>query len=119
VLPHGEDPWDYGETLFAGSDMKERREILGRLSPVYLVIEGGPGTRHEVQVATARNAAIIPVGRSGGYAAEWYARMARPAYIDEATWAILDCRQSTPDDTAKAVLAAVTAFFEQNERTRF
>src|SRR5579872_4370461 len=26
VLPHGEEAWDYGQTRFAGSDMRERRE---------------------------------------------------------------------------------------------
>src|SRR5262245_4608206 len=38
VLPHGEDAWDYGETIFAGDDMSQRREILGRLSGLYLAI---------------------------------------------------------------------------------
>lgn len=41
-------------TLFAGSDMAERREILARLSPLYLAVEGGPGTVHEGRVAIAR-----------------------------------------------------------------
>src|SRR4051794_297086 len=41
VLPEGEEAWDYGETVFAGSDMTERREVLGRLSGVFLMMEGG------------------------------------------------------------------------------
>ena len=44
VLPAGCGPWDYGVTLFEGRNMEERREILGRMAPIYLVIEGGPGT---------------------------------------------------------------------------
>ena len=42
VLPEGEPSWDYGETLIAGADMTERREILGRLSGVFVMVEGGP-----------------------------------------------------------------------------
>jgi len=48
VLPRGCAAWNYGVTLFAGSDMAERREILERLSRLYLAIEGGPGTVHEL-----------------------------------------------------------------------
>src|SRR5262249_55982329 len=66
VLPEGEEVWDYGQTLFAGQDMTERREVLARLSDLYLAIEGGPGTVHEAAVACARNAVVVPVGRSGG-----------------------------------------------------
>jgi predicted Rossmann-fold nucleotide-binding protein len=53
VLPRGEETWDYGETLFAGDDMPQRREILGRLSRLNLAVEGGPGTAHEADVAGA------------------------------------------------------------------
>src|SRR3954469_12392406 len=66
MLPEGEPAWDYGETLFAGSDMTERREILGRLSKLFVMVEGGPRAGHEANVATAHGAVIIPVGRSGG-----------------------------------------------------
>jgi hypothetical protein len=89
VLPHGERAWDYGVTLFAGSDMAERREILARLAGVYLAIEGGPGTVHEAAVASARGAAVIPVGRSGGHAAVQYGQGLRPAAVDRRTWAVV------------------------------
>src|SRR5262245_54088986 len=49
VLPQGGPSWDYGVTLFAGSDMTERREILGRLSQLFVLIEGGPRAGHEVE----------------------------------------------------------------------
>jgi hypothetical protein len=107
VLPNNEEAWDYGETYFAGSDMTERREILGRLSRLFLIVEGGPRTLHEVEVAFSRNAAIIPVGRSGGQAAELYARLPRPAAIDESTWSVLGAKGSTPEETALAVVRAV------------
>jgi hypothetical protein len=109
VLPEGEAPWDYGETLFAGSDMTERREVLGRLARLYLLVEGGPRAGHEVDVASALGAVILPVGRSGGYAATLYDRLSRPAVIDAATWAVLGSSASTPEETARAVLQAVRA----------
>lgn len=107
VLPEGEPAWDYGETLFAGADMTERREILGRLSPLYLAVEGGPGTKHEATVASARNAVVIPVGRSGGHAAELYSRLIPPSTIDSQTWTALGSDHATPEETAMAVLLAV------------
>jgi hypothetical protein len=107
VLPEGEQAWDYGETLFAGSDMTERREILARLSGLFVLVEGGPRAGHEVDVASARGAVIIPVGRSGGYAATRYGQIGCPPTIDPGTWAVLGSSGSTPEDTARAVLRAV------------
>ena len=65
------------ETLFAGADMTERREVLGRLSGLFLMVEGGPRAGHEAEVASSQGAVVIPVGRSGGYAATLYARVSR------------------------------------------
>jgi hypothetical protein len=107
VLPEGEETWDYGETFFAGSDMVERREILGRLAEVYLAIEGGPGTVHEAVVAAARKALVIPVGRSGGHAAVLYSQMTRPPAIDDKAWTALGASGSTPEETAAAAFCAV------------
>jgi hypothetical protein len=107
VLPEGEEAWDYGETLFAGSDMTERREILGRLSGLYLMLEGGPRAGHEAAVASATGAVVIPVGRSGGYAATLYSQVSRPLVIDAGTWALLGRNESSPEETAEAVLRAV------------
>jgi hypothetical protein len=107
VLPEGEEAWDYGETLFAGSDMTERREVLGRLSRVFLMVEGGPRAGHEADVASAHGAVVIPVGRSGGYAAALYGRTCRPPAIDAGMWATLGSSESTPEETARAILHAV------------
>jgi hypothetical protein len=109
VLPEGEEAWDYGETLFAGSDMTERREILGRLSGLFVLVEGGPRAGHEVDVALARGAALIPVGWSGGYAATLYGRISCPPAIDASTWAVLGSSEATPEETARAVFRAVRA----------
>src|SRR5262249_44356903 len=97
----------YGETLFAGADMTERREVLARLSDLYLAVEGGPGTVHEAAVATARNAVVLPVGRSGGHAAELYSQMTRPSAVEESMWTVLGAAESKTEETARAVLRAV------------
>ena len=112
VLPEGEEAWDYGVTVFAGLGMTERREVLGRLSGVFLVVEGGPGAGHEADIAAAHGAVVIPVGRSGGYAAALYARMRRPPAIDAGTWAVLGSSASTPEETAREVLHAVQVCVE-------
>ena len=67
LLPRGSLACRTGVTLFAGDDLHQRREILGRIGDVYIAIEGGPGTVHEAEVAQARGASLIPVGRTGGY----------------------------------------------------
>jgi hypothetical protein len=112
VLPDGEPAWDYGETLFAGSDMTERREILGRLASVYLMVEGGPRAGHEADVALAHRALVIPVGRSGGTAAALYARTSRPKQISVGNWETLGSSAASPEETARAAVAAVIASLE-------
>jgi hypothetical protein len=109
VLPKGEPAWDYGETLFAGSDMTERREILGRLSALFVMVEGGPRAGHEADVAAGHGALVIPVGRSGGYAATLYGRMSRPPAVDAGSWAVLGATEATPEETAQAAVRAVQA----------
>jgi hypothetical protein len=109
VLPEGEPGWDYGETLFAGADMTERREVLGRLPALFVMVEGGPRAGYEAEVASAHGAVVIPVGRSGGYAATLYGRVSRPPAIDAGTWAILGASDATAEETANAVFRAVRA----------
>jgi hypothetical protein len=109
VLPHGYWRWDYGEILFAGSGMEERREVLARLAACYVVIEGGPGTAHESSVALARSACVIPVGRSGGYAGELYNQLSRPPIATNSAWGNLARADASSDQGAEAVAAIVSA----------
>jgi hypothetical protein len=87
--------------------LSERREILGRLCRLFVMVEGGPRAGHEADVAAAHGAVVIPVGRSGGYAAALYDRSSRPPAIDAATWAVFGASKSTPEETAGAVVRAV------------
>lgn len=115
VLPQGCTPWDYGVTLLAGADMAERREVLGRLARVYVAIEGGPGTAHEARVAQARSAYVIPVGRSGGHAAELYAGLPAPGHAVAAWWRSLGDTTKPLNETAVAVAGLVAAFMSEGE----
>lgn len=113
VLPEGEPEWDYGVTLFAGADMAERREVLARLADLYLAIEGGPGTVHEVAVARIRNASELPLGRSGGHASGLYNEMTCPTWLDGAMWDQLGQRDATPEDVAGTLARAVRVFLNR------
>lgn len=106
ILPRGDDPLDYGETVFAGQDMAERREILGRVGDVYVVVEGGPGTRHEAGVALTRSAAVIPIARLGGYGSDLYGVMPRPDGISVEDWGLL----AQEDTSTDAVVLAAARF---------
>jgi hypothetical protein len=116
VLPRGYRRWDYGETLFAGSDMHERRQVLGRLAEMYVVIEGGPGTAHETAVALARSGLLIPVGRSGGHSTDLYARVARPSFASEQRWRALASAEASPKQVAAAVTEIVRVYMRKSRR---
>jgi hypothetical protein len=103
VLPDGSKPWDYGVTLFAGATMVDRREILGRLAPVYLSVEGGPGTAHEARVARSRGATLIPISRTGGYSQDIHPRLACPSPDVATEWRILGDGKVGVEEVALAV----------------
>lgn len=109
VLPIGSRAWDYGVTLFAGSSMPERREILGRLATVYLVAEGGPGTEHEAEVAQRRDATLVPISRTGGYSNELYPQLDCPKPEVRIPWNLLDDRSASPGEVGAAVRQIVEA----------
>jgi hypothetical protein len=90
--------------------MAQRREVLARVAEIYIAVEGGPGTVHEAVVARARNAVVIPVGRSGGYAGGLYAEIERPPLIGEATWMALGAASAKPNEAADAAVQSVRAF---------
>jgi hypothetical protein len=117
VLPKGFRACDRGVTLFAGLDYEERREVLGRLGQVYLVIEGGPGTEHEVRVARGRGAAVIPVGRSGGHAGEVYPRVERSPGAGSPDWELLQDLGAPLDAVISAVQRLVEASLSSAGRT--
>ena len=116
VVPRGSRRWDYGETHFAGEDMAERREVLGRLAGVYVAVEGGPGTAHEASVALARSAFVIPIGRSGGASKELYSRVTRPAFAPEGAWRTLAAADASPEQAAGAAVDVVIAYLGESKR---
>ena len=108
LLPEGAIACTSGITLVAGSSFHERREILGRISQAYLVIEGGPGTQHECTVAIARGAAVIPVGRTGGCAGELHTSMGSPPQFSAADWELLGDK-SAPTGMIVAAIGRLVA----------
>jgi hypothetical protein len=117
LLPRGFGACDHGVTLFAGLNYEERREVLGRLGRVYLVIEGGPGTEHEVRVARGRGAAVIPVARSGGHAADVYPRVERSPGAGSPDWERLQDRAAPLEGVISAVQRLVESSFLSAGRT--
>ncbi len=110
ILPHGHAPRDYGQTLFAGADMHERRDVLGRLAGLYVAIEGGPGTADEASIALARGAVVVPVGRSGGCSTQLHSRVERPSFASQPAWQALGAPTSTPQEVAHSVLAIIEGY---------
>lgn len=90
LLPDGFENADCGLIIQAGNNLHDRREIIGRTGDIFLVIEGGPGTEHEVSVALARNVPIIPIGRTGGYAREFFESNSPPTWADQLIWSKLN-----------------------------
>ena len=109
LLPADFDPVDYGKTIFVGDDVCVRREILGRVSNLYLVVEGGPGTKHEAAVAMAQNATLVPVGRSGGCVGALYSHLKKPKFASDGDWQILGRPDASPGTVASAVIQIVKA----------
>jgi len=117
VLPLGFGACPEGVTLFAGEDYLERREVLGRLGQTYLVVEGGPGTEHEVRVARARGATVIPVARSGGHAREVYPHVGPSPSAAPADWELLHNSAASLEVVVSAVRRLVETSFSSLGRS--
>jgi len=101
--------WDFGTNLEAGMDSEERRSILATLADVYISIEGGPGTSHEMTKAQAAGSIVVPLARTGGASGGSFGASAavRPDYISEDTWALLEDETASIQDSAEAVVSMV------------
>ena len=77
LLPIGFEPGAFGKPLVAGQTLEQRRWLLAQLAPVYVVLEGGPGTAQEVKWVIQAGAIVIPVACTGGFAAQLYAAVNR------------------------------------------
>ena len=86
ILPEGLKSRSCGITLNAGTTMKARREVLGRLASVYLAIEGGTGTAHEIRIAAGQGAAVVPVGAFGGASAKAHPGQRCPKGVNPLDW---------------------------------
>ncbi|MEM7713684.1 MAG: macro domain-containing protein [Cyanobacteria bacterium P01_A01_bin.68] len=112
IQPRGCLHWDYGNNLYGGIDYQERREILARMANVYLLIEGGPGSKHEARRADKMGAVVIPVGKTGGFAEELYAEMECPNYIPMELWEKLGRREGAAEEVGIAIAQIVLKVFD-------
>ncbi len=112
LLPEGIGPCDSGITIPAGTSFFERREVLGRLGHIYLIIEGGPGTEHEAQVAVSKGFPVIPVARTGGHAGSMHQPDSRPTGIRAEDWRILNDSEAPHTDLVEAVRRMVETFLK-------
>ncbi|HEX7878930.1 MAG TPA: hypothetical protein VF720_05940 [Candidatus Eisenbacteria bacterium] len=115
VLPHGSGAREFGRTLFAGSNMRDRREILGRVAEIYVAVEGGPGTEHEAMVASRRGAPVVPLGRTG-HALDLFGRREIPNFARPKLWARLVDERVSVATRAAAAVEIVAAFLETPPR---
>ena len=100
-----------GPVIEAGGSLAERRELLARVASRYIVVEGGPGTAHETEIALARGARVIPVGISGGVAAKLHATCADAYARQHPAWNVLNDKRAT---VARVVRAAMTLCFDDS-----
>ncbi len=114
LLPAGMDACGYGVTYSAGSSMAERRVLLASLASIYVVIEGGPGTVDESEVAVGRGASLVPIAVTGGHALDLYASLPRPEVVTEADWIALGQEHLGPEAIAAAALRVITALLERD-----
>lgn len=62
------EPVSYGNTLFLGDSVKERESVVARLFDICIVVEGGPGSAHEVEEFIWNDHYVIPIISTGGAA---------------------------------------------------
>lgn len=114
ILPRHTGTCSTGVTLTGGDDFFERREILGRLGDVYLMVEGGPGTEHEAQVAAAHGFPVIPLARTEGASAPYFKQLFANHAATSPDWALLADATASLDATAAAAVRILIAALPQN-----
>ena len=109
VLPDGPLSAGSGTTLHAGRGMLERRQVLARLAPVYVAVEGGDGTADEIRIACRQPAAVVAVAATGGAAKSAWPALPRPGGVVPEDWQRLADDRLAPADLAATVVRIVAA----------
>lgn len=109
LLPAEMAPVEYGITLAAGDSLSDRREVLGRVANLYIIIEGGPGTVHESATALDHRLPVVPIAATGGHALELYATTDRPPEVDPEDWSALAMDHLPPEAISGAAGRVVRA----------
>ncbi|MBK8233644.1 MAG: hypothetical protein IPK72_24485 [Candidatus Eisenbacteria bacterium] len=109
LLPAEMAPVEYGVTLPAGDSLSDRREVLGRVANLYIIIEGGPGTVHESATALDHGLPVVPIAATGGHALELYATTDRPPAAKPDDWSALAMDHLPPASISAAAARVVRA----------
>lgn len=103
----GSSGYRHGIEIYAGSDMAERRLLLGAVGDIYITVEGGPGVAEEANTAHSRGAVVIPIIRTGGASSGMFKFpqkcLEKPDFVDSKLWRYLSDVNSTTSDLAEAV----------------
>ena len=110
--------WDFGRCLEAGRDASERRYILATLADICISVEGGPGTADELKIARENGKIVIPLGRSGGASCGMFdaPAISRPSFVEEETWSLLQNKDASVKDSARAVTSIVRGAIEDKKK---
>jgi hypothetical protein len=105
------DPLPHGHILESGDNLAERRIVFAATCPVYIVVEGGPGTTDEGERALANGATLIPIVRTGGAAGGMFHFPActKPECVADGDWAVLSDKAPSPMVVGAAVARMVKA----------
>lgn len=108
-----------GATIRCGWTMGERRRVLADYCQVYISIEGGPNTAHEVALIQRRGATVLPVGRFGGCSDQLYWQMKCPVWAERSLWEqLMDNRDDVRDTAAAAAKLTELALDSIRARVR-
>eukprot|EP00450_Noctiluca_scintillans_P026796 CAMPEP_0194537528 /NCGR_PEP_ID=MMETSP0253-20130528/76823_1 /TAXON_ID=2966 /ORGANISM="Noctiluca scintillans" /LENGTH=633 /DNA_ID=CAMNT_0039383559 /DNA_START=1 /DNA_END=1902 /DNA_ORIENTATION=+ len=117
LVPDGGTSQCAGQTIQAGRDLDERKEIFGRLGDIYVTVEGGPGVAMEARAAVARRACVIPLIRTGGASNGMFnfpqEALAKPAFMSEEQWALLSSTSAPVSESSSVAVSVALAVVTQ------
>lgn len=117
VLPLGYEAPPFGSVHYVGTTLEHWRAVFARLSRVYVVVEGGPGTAEECTLARARGARLIPVAALRGAGGDFYSPRP-PSWASATAWAVLARPNASSESlaAATAMLAAQALTVAETEK---
>jgi len=122
LLPKGQDShFTLGRTLYAGSDLADRKEIFGLVGDIYISVEGGPGVAQEARAAISQGAVVIPLIRTGGASSGMFdfppKALEKPSWCSKGAWQALEQKDASPAEVGDACASLVDFLIGLIEKT--